>query len=43
MRVWLLAVAAVAAVVAVPGRALAQSDEIQVYDGGLAPVGVFNS
>ncbi|HVW04653.1 MAG TPA: hypothetical protein VHB78_06570 [Vicinamibacterales bacterium] len=42
MRVWLLAVAAAAAVVAVPGRALAQSDEIQVYDGGLAPVGVFN-
>lgn len=26
----------------VPGRAFAQGDEIQVYDGGLAPVGVFN-
>jgi hypothetical protein len=25
-----------------PARALAQSDEIQVYDGGLAPVGTFN-
>jgi len=27
---------------AVPARAFAQSDEIQVYDGGLAPKGVFN-
>ncbi len=27
---------------AVPGIALAQTDEIQVYDGGLAPVGTFN-
>src|SRR5689334_5310835 len=27
---------------AVPRAALAQGDEIQVYDGGLAPVGVFN-
>jgi hypothetical protein len=26
----------------VPGTAFAQADEIQVYDGGLAPVGVFN-
>jgi hypothetical protein len=25
-----------------PGAAMAQSDEIQVYDGGLAPVGTFN-
>jgi hypothetical protein len=25
-----------------PGSAFAQADEIQVYDGGLAPVGVFN-
>jgi hypothetical protein len=28
--------------VAVPGTVTAQSDEIQVYDGGLAPKGVFN-
>lgn len=27
---------------ALPRMALAQTDEIQVYDGGLAPVGVFN-
>jgi hypothetical protein len=27
---------------AVPAVAFAQTDEIQVYDGGLAPVGVFN-
>src|SRR3954465_15691246 len=27
---------------AAPRAALAQGDEIQVYDGGLAPVGVFN-
>ena len=27
---------------AVPGLAFAQADEIQVYDGGLAPVGTFN-
>src|SRR3954447_19278211 len=27
---------------AAPRPASAQSDEIQVYDGGLAPVGVFN-
>src|SRR3954469_8403045 len=33
---------AVVAWMAVPGAAFAQSDEIQVYDGGLAPVGVFN-
>jgi hypothetical protein len=25
-----------------PGRAFAQTDEIQVYDGGLAPKGIFN-
>jgi hypothetical protein len=29
-------------VVLAPRSALAQTDEIQVYDGGLAPVGVFN-
>ena len=27
---------------AMPGQAFAQADEIQVYDGGLAPRGVFN-
>ena len=32
----------VALLVAVPTRAVAQGDEIQVYDGGLAAVGVFN-
>src|SRR5882672_8372013 len=31
-----------AALLAVPAIAHAQGDEIQVYDGGLAPVGVFN-
>lgn len=31
-----------ALVLAAPVRAFAQADEIQVYDGGLAPVGVFN-
>jgi len=31
-----------AALTLAPGRAFAQTDEIQVYDGGLAPVGVFN-
>ena len=25
-----------------PARAYAQADEIQVYDGGLAPKGIFN-
>jgi hypothetical protein len=30
------------ALLLVPAAALAQSDEIQVYDGGLAPVGTFN-
>ena len=36
------AMATVLMVLAVPGRAMAQADEIQVYDGGLAPKGVFN-
>ena len=31
-----------AALLAAPAAAHAQTDEIQVYDGGLAPVGVFN-
>jgi hypothetical protein len=30
------------ALLAAPALAFAQTDEIQVYDGGLAPVGVFN-
>jgi hypothetical protein len=33
---------ALLAVAVFPGAVLAQTDEIQVYDGGLAPVGVFN-
>jgi hypothetical protein len=32
----------VVCLLAVPGRVFAQSDEIQVYDGGLADVGKFN-
>src|SRR2546423_1797667 len=32
----------VVAVVAAPATAFAQADEIQVYDGGLAPIGTFN-
>ena len=32
----------VIALLSVPALAYAQSDEIQVYDGGLAPVGTFN-
>ena len=32
----------VAGLLAVPTMAFAQADEIQVYDGGLAPVGTFN-
>jgi hypothetical protein len=35
-------VALVAMCVAVPDKAFAQADEIQVYDGGLATVGMFN-
>lgn len=37
-RIW----SAAAALVLVPALASAQTDEIQVYDGGLAPVGTFN-
>ena len=37
---WIAAVAVV--LFLVPVTALAQTDEIQVYDGGLAPVGTFN-
>jgi hypothetical protein len=35
-------IVAVVALLAVPATAAAQADEIQVYDGGLAPVGTFN-
>ena len=41
LRLWLVA-SIVAIGVALPARALAQADEIQVYDGGLATVGTFN-
>jgi hypothetical protein len=37
---WLLAI--ILALIATPLPAVAQTDEIQVYDGGLAPPGVFN-
>ncbi len=37
-----LALAAALCVLVLPGRAWAQSDEIQVYDGGVAEVGKFN-
>lgn len=37
-----LVVCVLAVLFVAPARAFAQSDEIQVYDGGLAPVGVFN-
>jgi len=40
-RVWFIA-ALLGLGLAVPNRALAQADEIQVYDGGLASVGTFN-
>ena len=39
---WIPVVVVAVACLAAPVAALAQSDEIQVYDGGLAPVGVFN-
>ena len=42
MRLKLFALAAVVCFIAIPGRVFAQSDEIQVYDGGLAEVGKFN-
>ena len=38
----LIAVAAVVCALVAPVRALAQTDEIQVYDGDLTPVGKFN-
>src|SRR5712691_201020 len=43
LRSWATATAAmVVALLAVPQLAVAQTDEIQVYDGGLAAPGVFN-
>jgi hypothetical protein len=42
IRIVRLSVAFVAVCLVVPGLVFAQSDEIQVYDGGLAPVGTFN-
>src|SRR5499427_6105083 len=42
MQPKLLALAVTLCALAVPVRALAQTDEIQVYDAELAPVGVFN-
>ncbi len=42
MQAKLLAVVAFVCVCACPARARAQTDEIQVYDGGLADVGKFN-
>ena len=41
-RIGALIVLLVVAGLAAPATALAQTDEIQVYDGGLAPVGTFN-
>ena len=38
----LAAIVVVVALLAFPDLAFAQADEIQVYDGGLAPVGTFN-
>ena len=35
-------IAIILVLLAVPVTAFAQTDEIQVYDGGLAPVGTFN-
>ena len=37
-----ISVAVAVAWLAVPSQVFAQADEIQVYDGGLAPVGTFN-
>jgi hypothetical protein len=42
MRVLARAALILIAALTVPAVALAQTDEIQVYDGGLAPVGTFN-
>jgi len=42
MRIVLRVVVMAAALLVAPAVARAQTDEIQVYDGNLAPVGVFN-
>src|ERR1041384_3625666 len=42
MQSKLLTLMAAVCLLAVPAHALAQTDEIQVYDGGLADVGKFN-
>jgi len=42
MKTRFLTFAAALCLIAIPGHAWAQSDEIQVYDGGLADVGKFN-
>ena len=42
MQTRILAFVVVLCTLAIPGRAIAQSDEIQVYDGGLTDVGKFN-
>ena len=42
MRIVLRLALVMGAVCAAPATARAQADEIQVYDGGLAPVGTFN-
>jgi hypothetical protein len=41
-RILIHAIVLILTLLAIPATAFAQSDEIQVYDGGLAPVGVFN-
>jgi hypothetical protein len=42
IRAMRIPIAALVALLAVPATVRAQADEIQVYDGGLAPVGTFN-
>jgi opacity protein-like surface antigen len=42
MKQIFLAAAAIVCAICVPGQASAQTDEIQVYDGDLSPVGTFN-
>src|ERR1700704_4427978 len=39
---WMAAIVVAVLVLAIPTRVSAQTDEIQVYNGGLAPVGTFN-
>jgi hypothetical protein len=42
LRLSFIAISVLAISIAAPHGAFAQADEIQVYDGGLAPVGTFN-